>query len=74
MAQEPKRRHSKARKRTRRASIILKSVSFIACANCGKATLPHQACAECGFYRGKAVARSKGKSITPSKVQVTTVK
>jgi large subunit ribosomal protein L32 len=66
MAQEPKRKHSKARKRTRRASIILKSVAFISCSNCSKPTLPHQVCIECGFY--------KGKSVAPTKAQVTTVK
>lgn len=53
MAQEPKRRHSKARKRTRRAAIMLKSIGIIACKNCGKPTIPHIVCKECGFYGGK---------------------
>ncbi len=49
MAGEPKRRHSKARKRTRRASINL-AVSLVACKNCGKPTEPHIVCMSCGFY------------------------
>ena len=60
MASEPKRRHSKARKRTRRAAIKL-VVNLVACKNCGKLTLPHMVCRECGFYGGEAVAKQKVK-------------
>jgi len=59
MSQEPKRRHSKAAKRTRRASIILESIALIVCKNCGKNTKPHMACVECGFYGGKSVRPAK---------------
>lgn len=62
MAGEPKRRHSKARKRTRRAAINL-AVSLVACKNCGQLTKPHTVCKNCGYYAGKAV--------TSEKVQVT---
>ncbi|MBI2019159.1 50S ribosomal protein L32 [Candidatus Daviesbacteria bacterium] len=62
MAGEPKRRHSKARKRTRRAAINL-AVNLVDCKNCGKLTIPHTVCKNCGFYGGK--------SITKEKVQVT---
>lgn len=58
MAGEPKRRHSKGRKRTRRAAINL-AVNFVVCKNCGKATKPHIVCAECGFYGGKSVAKEQ---------------
>ncbi|OGE29552.1 50S ribosomal protein L32 [Candidatus Daviesbacteria bacterium RIFCSPHIGHO2_01_FULL_40_11] len=58
MASEPKRRHSKARKRVRRAAINL-AVNLVACKNCGKLTVPHTVCKECGFYGGKAVAKEK---------------
>ncbi len=58
MAGEPKRRHSKARKRTRRAAINL-AVSSVTCKNCGKLTIPHTVCRECGFYGGKAVTKEK---------------
>ncbi len=59
MAGEPKRRHSKARKRTRRASIKLAEVALITCQNCGQKTKPHMACVECGFYAGKLVGEAK---------------
>lgn len=58
MAGEPKRRHSKARKRTRRASINL-SVNLINCKNCGKSAVSHTVCRECGFYRGQEVKGQK---------------
>ena len=58
MASEPKRRHSKARKRTRRAAINL-AVNLVACKNCGKPTRPHIVCVSCGFYGGKSVAKEK---------------
>lgn len=61
MAQEPKRRHSKARKRTRRAGIKLQSAGTIICQNCGKLTLPHQVCKNCGFY-GKKQVKTKLKA------------
>ncbi|MBI4038205.1 50S ribosomal protein L32 [Candidatus Daviesbacteria bacterium] len=64
MPQEPKRRHSKARKRTRRSAIKLASVSLIACKNCGKPTRPHMMCVECGFYAGKLVGKPKAKVST----------
>ncbi|OGE15398.1 50S ribosomal protein L32 [Candidatus Daviesbacteria bacterium RIFCSPHIGHO2_12_FULL_37_11] len=59
MAAEPKRRHSKARKRTRRAAISLSVVSLIVCKNCGNKTRPHIACITCGYYHGKATGRQK---------------
>lgn len=61
MAGEPKRRHSKARKRTRRAAINL-AVNLVTCKNCGTLTKSHIVCVSCGFYGGKAVK--------PEKVQV----
>ncbi len=56
MASEPKRRHSKSRKRVRRAAINL-AVSLVTCKNCGKPTRPHVVCVECGFYGGKAILK-----------------
>ena len=64
MPNEPKRRHSKARKRTRRASISLAANLLVVCKNCGKKTLPHIACVECGFYAGKSTGKSKATVTT----------
>lgn len=55
MPQEPKKKHSKGRKGTRRASIKLESLGLIICPNCKKSTIPHQICKNCGFYAGKQV-------------------
>jgi len=55
MAGEPKKKHSKARKRTRRASINMSVVGLVACPNCKQPSLPHQVCKSCGFYQGKQV-------------------
>ena len=49
MPGEPKRRHSKARKRTRRASIFLAATALVVCKNCGQKTLPHIVCKNCGM-------------------------
>lgn len=59
MPQEPKKKHSKARKRTRRASIKLASINIVVCSNCNAKTLSHMACRSCGFYGGKAVKGTK---------------
>ena len=64
MAAEPKRRHSKARKRTRRAAIHLTAISLVVCKNCQAKTRPHMACVECGFYAGKLVGKQKAKVTT----------
>jgi len=62
MPQEPKKKHSKARKRTRRASITLKSVGLIKCSNCQKLRPSHQACKYCGFM-GKKAGELKTKAV-----------
>lgn len=63
MSQEPKRRHSKARKRTRRAAIKL-AINSVACKNCSKLTMAHTVCKECGFYGGKAVHAKQKVQVT----------
>lgn len=64
MSQEPKRKHSKARKRTRRASINLEALGLVECTNCHKLTVPHMVCKNCGFYKGMEIKST-------SKVQIT---
>lgn len=53
----PKKRHSKARTRTRR-SVYYNSLSapkMMECPNCGGTKLRHRACPTCGHYRGRQV-------------------
>ncbi len=62
MSQEPKKRHSRQRQGTRRASIILAIPATIACSNCGYRHIPHIICSECGFYRGtEMISKAKTK-------------
>ena len=52
----PKKRKSKAKKRTRRASNKNLSVpKFQRCSNCFAPKRPHRACGECGQYAGESV-------------------
>ncbi len=55
----PKRRHSKSRRGKRRAHDFLQPVSPSKCPNCQEPKAPHQACAKCGFYKGKAVIKGE---------------
>ncbi len=64
MPQEPKKKHSKARKRTRRASINLQETVLQRCPNCNALVVPHQACKSCGFYRGKQVTEKTAVKVT----------
>ncbi|MBI2021705.1 50S ribosomal protein L32 [Candidatus Daviesbacteria bacterium] len=59
LPQEPKKKHSKAVKRTRRAAIKLAAVRLVICQNCNYKTLAHMACRNCGFYSGKQVGKQK---------------
>lgn len=49
----PARRSSKSMKRKRRSHHALRPVNITACPKCGKARLPHRACANCGYYTSK---------------------
>lgn len=51
----PKRRHSKTRKNKRRTHDFLTSPSLSECPNCHERKMPHQACPQCGYYKGRAV-------------------
>lgn len=55
----PKRRHSKARTRSRRAHDFLKQPGVSTCPNCHEAKLPHRVCRKCGFYKGREVVQPK---------------
>ena len=53
----PKRKHSKARSRSRRANYYgrLSAPTTMECPNCGDTKLLHRACPNCGHYRGRQV-------------------
>ncbi len=55
----PKRRHSNARTRKRRAHDALLLPNLRGCPQCGRLTLPHRVCRFCGYYRGRQVVMIK---------------
>ncbi len=49
----PKRHLSKARRDKRRSNVWkLEAPTLVKCSNCGSFKLPHQACGNCGYYKG----------------------
>jgi large subunit ribosomal protein L32 len=54
----PKRRQSKARGRKRRTHWKAKAPQLSTCPQCHQAKLPHRACPNCGYYRGRPVISS----------------
>jgi large subunit ribosomal protein L32 len=55
----PKRRHSKARTRKRRAHDALRPPQTVVCPQCQEPTMPHRVCAKCGFYKGRQVVNTR---------------
>jgi len=51
----PKRRVSKMRLRTRKASHQPKAPQLSACPQCGARVRPHRVCPSCGYYKGRQV-------------------
>ena len=57
----PKRRHSKRRKNSRRAHDFLTPQSLDECPNCHEPKLPHRACPRCGRYKGREITEAVGE-------------
>ena len=55
----PKRRHSKARTRTRRAHDALKTPQFYIDKDSGEAKVPHRIDAKTGTYKGRQILDAK---------------
>ena len=55
----PKRKTSKCRRNLRNAGRKAKQRFFVDCQNCKEALRPHQACLNCGFYKGVKVLDTK---------------
>ncbi len=48
-------RHTRAHTANRRSHHALKATNMSLCAHCGAKKLPHTACRDCGYYRGRKV-------------------
>jgi len=55
----PKRKRSKSRRDSRHANWGLKMKTFTQCQQCQHPLANHQACPECGYYKGVKVMRTK---------------
>ena len=51
----PKRKPSKSKSRSRKASHRKPVVQTSICSQCGARKLPHRVCEACGYYRGRQV-------------------
>lgn len=55
----PKRKTSKSRRDKRSASKFIRPTAITQCLNCEYPINPHEACAQCGMYKGKKVLKTK---------------
>lgn len=55
----PKRKRSRPRRDKRHANKGIKPKSVTACTNCSAPLATHQACKDCGFYKGAKVLTTK---------------
>lgn len=51
----PRRKHSKTRRDKRRTHKVATVPALSTCSQCGEPKMPHRACGNCGFYRGREV-------------------
>ncbi len=56
----PKRKTSKMRLRTRKASHRWRAPQMNKCAQCGSTVASHTACPSCGYYKGRQVLTVEG--------------
>ncbi|MEK9147191.1 MAG: 50S ribosomal protein L32 [Patescibacteria group bacterium] len=47
----PKKKHAKARTRTRKAAISFSVPNLVTCPKCGNLKFPHMVCPSCGHYK-----------------------
>lgn len=48
-------KHTKGKRNRVRSHHALKAARFIVCGHCGKETVPHMMCRNCGYYGGRQV-------------------
>ncbi len=60
----PGHRRTSSHKRRRASHFALKATNLTKCANCQQPVVTHQACANCGYYKGRQVLQVKLKSKT----------
>ncbi|MFQ6615897.1 MAG: 50S ribosomal protein L32 [Fidelibacterota bacterium] len=56
----PRKKHTRARSRKRRTHWTLKAPTTSKCPQCNQMKMPHRACPNCGYYRGRPVVTPTG--------------
>jgi len=70
----PGHRRTSSHKRRRAAHFALKLGNLSVCAHCKQPVVPHQACPNCGYYRGRQVLKIKSKLTAKAKAKAATAK
>lgn len=60
-------RHNRSQRGSTRSHDALKGLALTKCSECNSAIMRHQACSNCGKYRGKTVVNLEAKLKTKSK-------
>jgi large subunit ribosomal protein L32 len=63
----PKKHKTRAGRNQRRSHDFLRKSNLAVCKNCDFPARPHEACKNCGFYKGKQVLKIKVKKAKPKK-------
>ena len=48
-------KHTKGKRNRVRSHHALKAARFVLCSHCGKETVPHMVCRNCGYYAGRQI-------------------
>jgi large subunit ribosomal protein L32 len=64
MAGQPKKRTPRAAQGERRSHLRLRAMTLAPCPQCRRPKPPHQACPNCGTFRGRQVIVLKTKKTT----------
>lgn len=56
-------RHNRSQRGSTRSHHALKGLALTKCTDCNSAVIRHQACSNCGKYKGKVVIDLKAKSV-----------
>ncbi|MFA5871091.1 MAG: 50S ribosomal protein L32 [Parcubacteria group bacterium] len=59
----PKQRHTKGRRDRKRARFKIVTKELVACSHCKKMIKQHEACPNCGYYKGKAAIKLADKKV-----------
>jgi ribosomal protein L32 len=60
-------RHNRSQRGSTRSHHALKGIALTKCVDCNSAVMRHQACSNCGKYRGKVIVNLEAKQLKAKK-------